>query len=88
MALITCPECSKKISDNAESCLNCGFPINPTKPVKPQSKGCFMQTLNAGCLVFVIVIIVGMVLSGITAYKFSSDKKKNNKTELNPKNIK
>lgn len=27
MALITCPECGKQISDLAQSCPNCGFPI-------------------------------------------------------------
>lgn len=27
MALITCPECSKQISENAVSCPNCGYPI-------------------------------------------------------------
>lgn len=83
MALITCPECSQKISDNAAHCLNCGFPINPTKP---KGKGCFMQTLNTGCLVFVIIAVVAIILSGITAYKFKSDKNKATKTELKPKN--
>jgi len=29
MALITCPECNKEISDKALSCIGCGFPINP-----------------------------------------------------------
>lgn len=28
MALIDCPECNKEISDKAQSCPNCGFPIN------------------------------------------------------------
>lgn len=28
MALISCPECNKEISDKAESCPNCGFPLN------------------------------------------------------------
>lgn len=28
MALIKCPECGKKISDMAESCPHCGYPIN------------------------------------------------------------
>lgn len=28
MALIKCPECGKEISDKAESCINCGFPIS------------------------------------------------------------
>lgn len=27
MALINCPECGKEVSDNAEVCVNCGFPI-------------------------------------------------------------
>lgn len=28
MALIKCPECNKDISDKAEHCIHCGFPIN------------------------------------------------------------
>lgn len=28
MALIRCPECGKEISDKAELCIHCGFPIN------------------------------------------------------------
>lgn len=28
MALIKCPECKKKISDQCESCPNCGYPVN------------------------------------------------------------
>lgn len=28
MALIKCPECGKEMSDFAESCLNCGYPIS------------------------------------------------------------
>lgn len=27
MALIRCPECGKEISDKAEACPNCGYPI-------------------------------------------------------------
>jgi len=27
MALINCPECSKEISDRAEACIHCGFPL-------------------------------------------------------------
>lgn len=29
MALISCPECGKEISDKAIACPNCGNPINP-----------------------------------------------------------
>lgn len=27
MALITCPECGGKISDKAEICIHCGYPL-------------------------------------------------------------
>ncbi len=27
MALITCPECSKQVSDQVTSCIHCGFPL-------------------------------------------------------------
>lgn len=30
MALIKCPECGKEISDKAELCINCGYPIRTT----------------------------------------------------------
>lgn len=28
MALITCPECGKQISDKAKTCPNCGCPVS------------------------------------------------------------
>lgn len=31
MALITCPECGKEISNKATACPNCGYPINLEK---------------------------------------------------------
>jgi hypothetical protein len=82
MALISCPECLKKISDNAEYCPSCGNPINPPKVYKPKGSGCFMQTLNTGCLIVVIIMIFAIVLAGISAYKFRSSKGAE-KTELN-----
>ena len=30
MALISCPECNKEISDKAQSCPHCGYPISNT----------------------------------------------------------
>ncbi len=29
MTLISCPECSKSVSEKAKSCPNCGYPIRP-----------------------------------------------------------
>lgn len=31
MALITCPECGKQISDKAECCIGCGYPLKYLK---------------------------------------------------------
>ena len=36
--LIECPECKKKISDQAKSCPYCGYPINETKEELKESK--------------------------------------------------
>lgn len=32
MALIKCPECEREVSDNAEKCPNCGYPLTQNKP--------------------------------------------------------
>ena len=34
MALIKCPECGKEISDKADVCVSCGFPIHTYTPPK------------------------------------------------------
>ena len=30
MALISCPECNKEVSDKAEVCIHCGYPLRNT----------------------------------------------------------
>jgi uncharacterized membrane protein YvbJ len=77
MALITCPECGCQVSDQAEKCPKCAYPIRPKMPEpKPQQpniinttrpevivqskEGCFLQTLNAGCMI--IAIIIGLIV--------------------------
>ena len=37
MALINCPECNKEISDKANICINCGYPIAELKILKKES---------------------------------------------------
>lgn len=66
MALIECPECNSKISENATACPTCGNPMRATDsaPENPQKiqveskEGCFLQTLNAGCM---FILILGLV---------------------------
>ena len=55
MALIKCPECKSTVSDKADKCPNCAFPLR--KKTEEKSEGCFLQTLNAGCLIIVIGIL-------------------------------
>ncbi|MEQ9393285.1 MAG: hypothetical protein RLO03_13865 [Balneola sp.] len=62
MALINCPECQKQVSDKADACPNCGNPLNiktgaPAQNIKVESKeGCFLQTMNAGCMIIFVII--------------------------------
>ena len=67
MAIIKCSECGQDISEKATHCIHCGYPIKPrsNQPVQVvHQEGCFLKTLNAGCL-FVIVIVVLIVLNAI-----------------------
>ena len=59
MSLINCPECNNNVSNKAESCPNCAYPIN-TK----SKEGCFLQTLNNGCAAIAAIIIL-LILVGI-----------------------
>ena len=53
--LINCKECNHRVSDKAISCPNCGNRINKF-PVKKD--GCFIKTLNLGCGIFILLIII------------------------------
>ena len=78
MALINCPECGTEVSNKAEKCPKCSYPINPIAPavhgkteVKTETivkakEGCFLQTLNIGCMIIaaiIILIILAIVFS-------------------------
>ena len=40
MALIKCPECGKEISDLADVCINCGFPVKKYTTEVQQTRAC------------------------------------------------
>lgn len=52
MALITCPECKKEISDSVDSCPHCGYVINEKKVKPKKKKGCFTWIL-----VFIVLLL-------------------------------
>ena len=69
MALINCPECKNEVSDKAEKCPKCAYPINPSQPIikdvvkevgDKASEGLFLKTLNTGC--FVLICIITFIL--------------------------
>lgn len=62
MALINCPECKREISDKANTCPNCGNPINDPKPiiVKKDYKSKAKAFTIAGVIVFIISGIIGV----------------------------
>jgi len=73
MALINCPECGMTVSDKADQCPRCAYPFNPVETTTAQKKitekivikskeGCFLQTLNAGCVIVVAILgIIGLI---------------------------
>ncbi|HTO17488.1 MAG TPA: zinc-ribbon domain-containing protein [Edaphocola sp.] len=71
MAIINCSECGKEVSDKAEKCPNCGNPINPYRPIlkaqqvsksrNGKNEGCFLQTLNIGCIIIFIIILIILI---------------------------
>ncbi|CAA7392424.1 hypothetical protein CHRY9393_03144 [Chryseobacterium fistulae] len=58
MALTNCPECKKEISNRAEACPSCGFPIRGKKIVVKQSQGIFLRTMNFGCFTVIIIFFL------------------------------
>ncbi len=73
MSLITCPECKKEISDEANSCPNCGFPIKKStiqqKPQEEINKRISYKRIYFYLLIiaFVLSIISVIVNSGSTS---------------------
>ena len=68
MALIKCPECGKEISDAAESCPNCGYPIKGQQQIGDSDglgKGQETKKLKTVLFIVVGIILVVIVCGGI-----------------------
>jgi hypothetical protein len=76
MALITCPECNKKISDTTDSCPHCGYKLTPAKVAEIKKAE---QQVNAvaGCIAIILIISAVLYMRGC----FSSDSKEQQHSE-------
>lgn len=54
MALIECPDCKKEISNNAISCVYCGY---------RQIKSVFIQELGFDGEVFKVIVCIGLLVA-------------------------
>lgn len=68
MALITCPECTKIISDQAFICPHCGYPLNP------QMKNLLLKVVRTVTQIarnifsFTISLVVLIISIGVLTY--------------------
>lgn len=56
MALIKCPECGKEVSEKAELCIHCGYPIAQTKSFDSA------KTIRISILIICIIVTVVLAL--------------------------
>lgn len=59
MAIINCPECNNRVSDKAESCPKCAYPMKKAE----NKEGCFLQTLNMGCVIGLIIVMLIILIT-------------------------
>jgi hypothetical protein len=64
MALLECRDCKGTVSSEAVACPHCGRPVRPAsvEQSRQRSEGCFLSTLNSGCLLLFILIVTTMVV--------------------------
>ncbi|MCX6170157.1 MAG: hypothetical protein NTX65_12500 [Ignavibacteriales bacterium] len=63
-----CPFCSEEILADARKCKHCGEYLDPSLKEKPSpqqptvvaKEGCFLQTLNVGCII--VAVIIGIII--------------------------
>jgi hypothetical protein len=73
MALITCPECSKQVSEQAPSCPHCGCPIATSGRSQPQqiviqqpSSSSGPNFAACGCLIPVVILAIFLAFTNPT----------------------
>lgn len=65
MALIKCPECGKEISDQADKCPSCGFPIKAKKKKKEKAQKEKKDTVPKKRIIILASVITFVVVGAI-----------------------
>lgn len=58
MALLNCPECDSQVSDKAQCCLNCGFPVGDIIKMIQKTTREQKKIKRRKILIFVLVVVV------------------------------
>ena len=70
MALITCNECGRQISDRASSCPGCGAPVAGNAPVQQLIDAGTAKTAVTGLAAWLVAPWIGRALVAIAALIF------------------
>jgi predicted amidophosphoribosyltransferase len=60
MALIKCPECGTQVSDKAEKCLKCAYPISDKNPLTIEMTA---KKLKLQKVFGIFITVIGLVIS-------------------------
>jgi hypothetical protein len=87
MAMITCPECKKKVSETADSCPSCGYQLTPEKIAEIKKKEQKVQKgCGIGCLsvivIFVILYMIGSFSTDTTKSTAPKTKEETRKEQI------
>lgn len=83
MPLIYCPECENQVSEYAEKCIHCGYPINPKPIPTPQSVPApiIKHRSRNGCLTY-FFIALGVVLIFVVLFDVFGRKDKSSSSSI------
>lgn len=97
MALITCPECGKEVSDQAPVCPNCGYPLSLSQPDAPppetppsfQTPTAETKARNRKILFGIAAAVVAVVLTCALVYaaSFVQEPQRSNSVHNNAESI-